>query len=793
MATNTQYDQIPNGSVTPTGSGHLNVDSYLPGTKRLPICLPRDAVLPYLQIASEQTPLIADAHAVEQLPPFTPISTPEAQAFLGMLSSQAAKSSATAYPISGGAGSTEDVVADISYFGRTLADLGTDPVYQAIGVTTGENVFMGFYAAFKAWDRFQKASRVGDFGGKVDGSLDTLRGITQGIGGGFYLGYRGTMIASEIGNVNTAMNATTVLGKVTFALGVIGNFFFGLFYLFIGVWGGYHLYQSGKFLHGLNKTESAVPFLIAQAYADTHDKLHKLQGAGLPRQESFKQGLKKKCLNEFADQFIAWQKQLKKEGNLQGKELSRSEMKKVVEALFDAIDQDEEAKAAYLNAYCEKMGLKPQEVEFLNLSSLEICGLKLEEQHRQTRKEARFERAVGGEALEKVKDAYRKGLAERLTSDNPEVQAAALAEAEALEKTVRTALIKNLVIFSTFVVIGILGVVVSVATIGLFALPPGWALAMMILTVALVVAMAGIDIYFWKTGLDSSAKPGEYDKVFIAVIATVLFISMVVAIGLTWGYALPLLPLILTMVMGVTGLGVCAYGYVKTDEREWKWKANHPDLERVENVLPQGEAEDVELDERVTKLFKKLPKAERQAVRAKYFEQSAQMPFRSIWQLHLDNGKDFGGEYVNHVFNTNDPSAEDFILYEHELAYDAQHKIIERAAKKTAKAYWEKWHHAKDEIAKQNALKMHTFMELLKLQERDAIQAQLSSIKEDAELYDAFKANIYYLCKRQESAKDLRTVLHAVRTADRTEDPTLSSEQLQRVQEIYDHTARTAA
>ncbi|MGE3534426.1 MAG: hypothetical protein AB7H48_06315, partial [Parachlamydiales bacterium] len=223
MATNTQYDQIPNGSVTPTGSGHLNVDSYLPGTKRLPICLSNDAVNHYLQ-SNEQTPLIADAHVVEPIAPFTPISTPEAQAFLGMLASQAAKSSATAYPISGGAGSTEDVVADISYFGRTLADLGTDPVYQAIGVTTGENVFMGFYAAFKAWDRFQKASRVGDFGGKVDGSLDTLRGITQGIGGGFYLGYRGTMIASEIGNVNTAMNATTVHGKVTFALGVVGNF-----------------------------------------------------------------------------------------------------------------------------------------------------------------------------------------------------------------------------------------------------------------------------------------------------------------------------------------------------------------------------------------------------------------------------------------------------------------------------------------------------------------------------------------------------------------------------------------
>lgn len=233
--------------------------------------------------------------------------------------------------------------------------------------------------------------------------------------------------------------------------------------------------------------------------------------------------------------------------------------------------------------------------------------------------------------------------------------------------------------------------------------------------------------------------------------------------------------------MGVTGLGVCAYGYVKTDEREWKWKANHPDLERVENVLPQGDAEDVELDERVTKLFKKLSKADRQAVRAKYFEQSAQMPFKKHEYQVLDATADFGGRYVDRAVSLESNAAV------------AEYSILERAAKKTAKTYWEKWHHAKEDLAKQNALKMHSFMELLKLQGRDAIQAQLSSIKEDAELYDAFKANIYYLCKRQESAKDLRTVLHAVRTADRTEDPTLSSEQLQRVQEIYDHTARTAA
>lgn len=785
MASKTQYLPVPNAPVTQTGTGKLNVEAYLPTQQRLPIhCLPRDAVLPYIfqqRHASESAPLLASSRTVPIAPEFAPLLAPEAQGFLKVLAAQSEKSSSTTYPISGGAGSTEDVVADISYFGRTLADLGTDPVYQAIGVTTGENVFMGFYAAYKAWDRFQKASRVGDFGGKVDGSLDTLRGVTQGIGGGFYLAYRGTNIACEIGNVNTAMNATTALGKATFAISVIGNFFFGLFYLFMGIWGGYHLYRSGKFLHGMNKTEATIPFLIAQAYADTHEKLDKLRTAGGPRQESFKNDLRKKCLNEFADQFMAWQKQLKKDGNFEGEELSRSQMKEVVTALFDVIDASPAAKAAYLQDYCEKMGLKPDEVDYLDLSAMEICGLKLEEQHRQTRKEARFERAVGAEALEKVKNAYKNGLAERLASDDPIVQATAETEAAALEKTVRSALIKNLVIFSTFVLIGILGVVVSVATIGLFALPPGWALAMMILTVALVVAMAGIDIYFWKTGLESKAKPGEWDKTFILAITTVLVISMIVAISLTFGYGLPLLPLILTLIMGDLGLGVCAYAYVRTDQREMKWKADHPDLERVENRLPADDAADVELDERTTALFKKLSKADRQAVRAEYFRQSAQLHFKKHEYAQLDTTGDFGGRYVERAVSLEPDAA------------SAEYSILERAAKKTAKVYWEKWHHAKDELAKENALKMHAFMELLKLQGRDALQAQLRNIKDDAELYNAFKANIYYLCKRAESAQDLKTVIRAVRVADQVEEPAFANEQLKRVQEIYDHTAHRAA
>ena len=708
----------------------------------------------------------------------------ESRAFLNLLAELVALSKGGANPISGGAGSAEDLFADISYLGRTLGSFGqSSAVYQAIGITTGENAFMGFYAAFKAGKRYRAAERIGDFGGKLEGGLDVARGVAQGIGGAFYLGYRGTMIASEIANVDATMSATTTLGKTTFIIGVIGNIFFTVFYLFLGLWGGYQLYRTRKMVAQIDQNSNVselASFLLAKAHADTHVQLDKVRAMGPKRQKLYKEELSEKCLNAFADQFILWQEKLKGEGKLaEDDALVHFQMKDLVQEFFDQIDQDPGAKRAYLEHYCEQLGLDPDAIADLNFSSAQICGLKLEEKDRQMRKEARLGRVMGGRAVQEIKDAHRKGLGERLLSNNLDVQNAAKAEAAALEETVRSSLVKNSLIYFDLLLIGVLGVIVSVALIGFFALPPGWALAMTGLSIVLILAMMGVDGYSWLSGLESEA-PGKHDKLFVGGITTVLVGALVLAACLTFvGVGFPLMPFIFTMAIGIAGLGVCIYTLVKLHLREKKWKEEHPDLERFAEKLDNLglDRQDQRLDERTAALFKKLSKGDRLAIRKEYLAKKTELNFSAAYIA----------TYIEGALSR-DPTAEADQV-------SAEYRVLERAAKKTAKAFWDKWHHSHQKIDQQRALKMYELIEALKVQGEEALSRQrliMKSIQEDPTLYEAFKENVFYVSKREESAQDLKNVVDSVRGASqaasqgdsRSRAPSLPDDCLERVQKI---------
>ena len=667
-------------------------------------------------------------------PAIVPLLAPEAKGILQLIEEVAQKD--PIYPIAEGARGTEDVVSDISYLGRTLAQLGLDsPTYQAIGVTTGENLFMGFYAAYQAWNRVQKAAQIGDAQGTIEGSIDGARGVSQGIGGGFYLGYRGAMIASEIANVNATMSATTPLGKATFYTGLVGNFFFTLFYLFIALWGGYQLCLTGKFYHSMNQVNGLVPFLIGQVHGDVHERLQQLQQAGQGQIEKAKNRWEEKCLNEFSVKLEAKQKELLKSGQFKGKALSRSELRNVVRGLFEAIEKDREAKASYLDGYCQKMGLNSSEVAPLNLSPMQICGMKLEEEKKQQLRVVQLERVMGSGAVEKIKQAYRRGLAERLVSDDASIRQGAVADAEALEKAVRSGLNKNLIIFSSFLFMGLLGVIVSVATIGLFTLPAAGMFAATLLTVLLAMTMAGIDIYFWKSGLDS-AKPGKYDKLFVYVIGAVLIGALALSAFLTFGLGFPVMPFVFTMVIGLVTLGICTYTLVKLHLKEKRWTWEHPDLEQMEKALADlGERA---LDEKTTGLFKKLSRSDRHAVRKQY----------------------------------------DLLLNDGQLAQDGDIGRVQRAAQKAARGYWEKWHLSRNQIDRERALQLQRLIEQIKLEHGIGVKLQLNRIKEDPVLYAAYRADLAYLCKREGSAQDLRRIIQAVRTEGKKASVEFGNQQL---------------
>ena len=216
--------------------------------------------------------------------------------------------------LTSGATAAEDEVADISMFGRTaeefipffinaLADIPVSVPTQAIGVTTGENIFQGAWAAVKSFMRFKKAMKINDRGGMLEAGIDGARGVTQSIGGAAYLGYRGTMIASQIYNVDTSsMHAATPLGQSAYTLGFVGNVMFGIFYLLIGVWAGYSTIKDWQFSLGMSAYEKddskLFDFLVRKVHVNPQAKLQKLkkhwntlpEGKKLAQMQMFKKG-----------------------------------------------------------------------------------------------------------------------------------------------------------------------------------------------------------------------------------------------------------------------------------------------------------------------------------------------------------------------------------------------------------------------------------------------------------------------------------------------------------------------
>ncbi len=157
--------------------------------------------------------------------------------------------------LTSGATSTEDNIANISYFIRTLMPEAVST--QAVGVTTGENVFQGLWAAVKSIERFKWAREIGDTGGMIEGGTDVIRGASQSAGGAAYLGYRAAMIPADIQNLDTSFYATTFIGKSAFVLGTIGNIFFTVFYVMIALWSAYGFAKDWQFSIGMKAHEGS--------------------------------------------------------------------------------------------------------------------------------------------------------------------------------------------------------------------------------------------------------------------------------------------------------------------------------------------------------------------------------------------------------------------------------------------------------------------------------------------------------------------------------------------------------
>ena len=75
--------------------------------------------------------------------------------------------------------------------------------------------------------------------------------------------------------------------------------------------------------------------------------------------------------------------------------------------------------------------------------------------------------------------------------------------------------------------------------------------------------------------------------------------------------------------IGAASLTLSGYAYHKIDQKKKAWDENHPSLEKFQALLDAQTQnlvmdENEKVDQTVTDLFKKLPKADRLAIRKKY-------------------------------------------------------------------------------------------------------------------------------------------------------------------------------
>ena len=416
---------------------------------------------------------------------------------------------------------------------------------------------------------------------------------------------------------------------------------------------------------------------------------------------------------------------MRKTGELKGNPLTEMEAKIAFKLLFDA--QEERfynTRAAYLSA----LGLTEEDLTEagIELSTLQLIGFKLEEIRRQLKKEAKFSRVVDGGSAQAIKKAAERGLMVRLNVEGDDVvKDSAVKELAALKGRVTVENTKNTRMHTALAIIAALGVATTV--LGFIALPPAGAIALIVLTLVLAGAMMVTDGYCMLEGWKKGGVPGRYDKAYIVAISSVLLAALGVSIGVTLGFGLPLIPLILAAVMGTAALGLTSTAYYKLVQKEKHWKEAHPDLETFKKALLDS---DKKL-ETVTNLYKKLPKVDRQAIRKQY-----------------DKSRDLKKD--SHF-------VEAYLAQENK-----EHALLEKAMKKTVKFFWEKAAQTKS-ISDQNcALKMQGLRD--RVGKKITFDAILAEIKNNyGAVYKQLENDLWFMIKRTEDkTEDLGTIIDQV-------------------------------
>ncbi len=549
-------------------------------------------------------------------------------------------------------GACPDAIADLSFLVRGAANLQFDsPLLSIEGSTTAFNAVQGGIAIRQAVERLKRAAEIGDSWGKQEAAIDLLRGLMQTSGGVLLAGFRPLSIACDLSNTVQAVDATSKLGLASYWSGAIGNGVFGAMYGLISLWCGWNMWKYRCFQSNLHKDKdpqnlSSVANLQKylhffqkevgtisgkQTLGDMQSKYKNRYGS------SSEERLKLKFQTRAHLSTRLWIKNFLKEmaSELGGVSFSKKECEGLATRVLQEADTLLQGQKEEILQSLGFQGEDLHKSSFISsLSMTEVLGLEVSTIRKNAQAQSRMAKATSGDCVHAVKLALTARLPERLASSDEVVREQALSEAKSLVEKVEKELYSNKQWNAILCIAAVVGLV---ATVFAFVLTGGVApLVVGALFILSSLLMQYIDLWvFLKPGLTSSSAPGKYDKTVVSVNAALGALSLVAVIVLASVFSLGTAPLITALIIGVCWLITSGATLYYLDKKEKRFHRENPSLQSLKEELFSKEGvctrigktlfpfafhsiekkESDKLDEEVISLFKKLPKADRRAIK----------------------------------------------------------------------------------------------------------------------------------------------------------------------------------
>ncbi len=415
---------------------------------------------------------------------------------------------------------------------------------EAMGYTSSGNSVIGLIEAKKHYDKMQAAAAVGDSFGEKAAQVSFLWALTQAAGGFAYALFRPLAIASTLAGVSAAgFTAPTLLGRATYGAGAIGNGIFAVFYGLLSVISGMHLYKSAQFKAKLNAcpTDKDKMALLEKRLFIGPADVNKI------RNKFTAEELKEEALASGSKMWRALVREMEKSPQWTGPHLSTKECRAMLENLF-----------------------KDKDNELIN------AGIFFKLQKLQAKKEMKMSRAMGGEAVKLLQEAYKNGpLSNRLESANPTIRTAAETTAKAILDKIKEAAGSNERLQTALFILGIVGLVVSV--LGFIFTGGVGAIVVAAISLALCIYMMSIDIYCLHQDI-KAGNVGRRDTMMLfvsSILATLSFMATVVLTALVSG---GFVPLIVAAIVLVGLLATNGATYAKIEEARKKQREENPTL-----------------------------------------------------------------------------------------------------------------------------------------------------------------------------------------------------------------------